>query len=195
MRRASLHPYIGGALLFNAARKTNLHDYGAGPEAALNLLIGVLPAPKPQGGEWLGVDVRALLAFYAGIATYPTPAGSSAGNSGTGIGVGSLGVGLEYIHFDSVDAQASTQHGIGVYVGARVGVQGTGFFSDNILQQGSQVNSTGGFDAQVGGELALVLPAYDTQRGHLSRMLVGFSASELPGTGLIFFTLGAGWAF
>jgi len=172
--------YVGGTFAVAVGSEPEIHIYQGGFDFGVSGLIG-FPSQFPgrDGGNWHGLEIRALGGLYAGGIVYPS----------TGAALltfkGSIAVAYEFLHFGSLDRVYSQQGGIGAFVGPRVG-----FNVDGIISAAF----TGGAEPTVGAIAGVVFPNFNSKTMHLSRGILEVGFETLPGTGLTFFTVGGGGA-
>jgi hypothetical protein len=142
------------------------------------MLIGLTPSfPGPEGGLWQGVNLRLHGGLYGGF-----DVNEDAHMAALNVAEGTLDAGWELLHLGRAN-ESFDQHGIGVFVGLRLGLQFTMLFSSPPLS---------GIDPTVGFAASLEIPRLSGETGHLRRMTIDFAYWTLPGTDTGFVTLGAG---
>jgi hypothetical protein len=179
--RTSVDAVIGGAFVLGLSSSPEFNIYGGGVEAGARVLIGFQPEfPGDEGGNWHGLDVRALGSFHGAGIVYE--------NTGAGFIMlsGSLVAAYEFLHFGATDTLSGKQKGIGGLVGVRFGFQ----WSDIIAEE-----SLSGVDPTIGGVASLVFPSYDARLGDFASGCLNFGFWVLPGTNLTFLTIGGGATF
>jgi hypothetical protein len=179
--RASVDAVVGGAFVLGVSSSPEFEVFGGGVEAGVRVLVGFQPSfPGDEGGNWHGVDLRALGSFYGAGIVYE--------NTGAGLLMlgGSLVAGYEFLHFGATDPVTRKQSGIGGVVGVRFGLQWSDIIAETALS---------GVDPTIGGVASLVFPTYDARLGDFSSGVVNFGFWVLPGTNLTFFSVGGGATF
>jgi hypothetical protein len=185
--RTSFNVYVGGAFAFGTNSDPDFKIYGGGVDVGASLLIGFdSEFPDKEGGAWHGIDLRVLGGFYGAGIVYGSHDNISTKGAGEIMGMGSLVLGYEFLHFSEYDAGTKEQGGIGVFVGARGGFQYTEIITNT---------SRGGVDPTIGAMASLVVPKYKATSQRLSRGMLNLGFWTLPGTGINFYTIGGGAAF
>jgi hypothetical protein len=170
---------IEGGFVGAAGSNPSLHILGANLDAGLSLRVGFQPHfPEKGGGNWHGLDLHALAGISGAGALYADGA-----DLGMIMAEGAFEAGYEIMHFGHADDDFD-QHGIGAFIGPRVGFQ----YSDIVLQH------VDGVDPAVGAVASLLFPLLNAKERHLTNRMINFGVWVLPGTGLTFFTIGGGGA-